>query len=87
MYSKSQMKKKLHEKVCHVIFTKADGTERDMLCTLNMDIIPKSAHPKNVIETHDNDIIRVYDTEKEAWRSFHVRKVIEFSTRIPKNRK
>ena len=87
MYSKSQMKKKLHEKVCHVVFTKVDGTERDMLCTLNMGLIPESAHPKHEIHTPDNDIIRVYDTEKEAWRSFHTGKVSQFSTRIPKDRK
>jgi len=88
MYSKSQMKKKLHEKPCYVVFTKVNGEERTMVCTLNEELIPKAAMPKNVMTPNpDTDIVRVYDLEKEAWRSFHMRSVTEFSTRIPKDRK
>jgi hypothetical protein len=68
-----------------VTFTKADGTERDMLCTLDHSRIPvrvaktisatapvvgivrKSKKPRNEPDPHS---IRVFDLEKQEWRSF-----------------
>ena len=57
---------------CEVNFTKKDGTERTMLCTLNMDLIPSEHHPKSDGNktAQTNESVRVYDLEKEAWRSF-----------------
>jgi len=57
---------------CEVTFTKKDGTERTMLCTLNMDLVPSEHHPKSDGNTtaQTNESVRVYDLEKEAWRSF-----------------
>ena len=57
-----------------VTFTKADGTNRVMLCTLNESVLPKveiteSDEPKPV-RVLSNDVLRVWDVEKEAWRSF-----------------
>lgn len=87
MYSKSQMKQKLHSKPCFVIFTKVSGDKREMVCTLNEALIPEKAKPTHSITIHDEDVVRVYDLEKEAWRSFHYSSVEKFSTRIPKDRK
>jgi len=56
-------------------FTKKDGSERFMRCTLNFDKIPKHEHPKGVNLPKilrllkDNGIIHVYDLEKKGWRS------------------
>lgn len=65
-----------------VTFTKADGTDRDMLCTLDHSRIPVSAvkpvqsvdgivresrKPRKEPDPHS---IRVYDLEKQEWRSF-----------------
>jgi hypothetical protein len=68
-----------------VTFTKADGTERDMLCTLDHSRIPvsvakpvsttapvdgivrESRKPKKEPDPHS---IRVFDLEKQEWRSF-----------------
>ncbi len=36
----------LHSGVCTVIFTKVDGTERTMRCTLKQDLLPKQEAPK-----------------------------------------
>ena len=51
-----------------------------MDCTLNMDIIPTSAHPKsdgNVREGVDATInaIKCYDVNAQGWRSFLFDKV------------
>ena len=82
-YSKSQMVQKLRTKRCFVIFRKSNGDKREMVCTLDFSRIPTQAIP--VHEAPDiKDLIRVYDLEKEAWRSFHVSSVEKFSTRVPK---
>jgi hypothetical protein len=58
------------KQVC-VTFTKKDGTNRDMFCTLVESRIPTDKQPKT--ETTSNDsgsALRVFDTEKQEWRSF-----------------
>lgn len=72
--------KQLREGVITVTFTKVNGDEREMDCTLNMDIIPTSAHPKsdgNVREGVDATInaIKCYDVNAQGWRSFLFDKV------------
>ena len=64
-----------------VTFIKADGTVRDMQCTLNYDFIPVDKAPGQppvdgiVKESKqrkepDPHSLRVFDTEKQEWRSF-----------------
>jgi hypothetical protein len=68
-----------------VTFTKADGTDRDMLCTLDHSRIPVSvAKPVSTTASVDGIVreskkprkepdphsIRVFDLEKQEWRSF-----------------
>ena len=64
-----------------VTFVKADGTLRDMLCTLDWDRIPQDKHPGQpsvdgiVKESRqrkepDPHSLRVFDIEKGEWRSF-----------------
>jgi len=59
-----------------VTFTKKDGTERLMKCTLDPEILPKieikeDAKPRKESTTS----IRVFDTEKNEWRSFTIKSV------------
>lgn len=58
-----------NNKVYQIVFTKVDGSERKMLCTRNLELIPKSLHPKGGgrISTSEE---RVFDLEKLQWRSF-----------------
>ena len=64
----------LRDGICEVLFTKKDGTERLMKCTLNMDYIPEEMKQfqlykgEKVLE--NLDILKVYDTEVQGWRSF-----------------
>lgn len=64
-----------------VTFVKADGTDREMLCTLNWDLIPTDKQPKDapvdgiIKESRqrkdpDPHSLRVFDIEKQEWRSF-----------------
>mgnify|MGYP003869352951 CR=1 FL=1 len=67
-----------------VTFVKADGTDREMLCTLSWDKIPVDKAPKvvstgsidgivtesKVRKEPDPHSLRVFDVEKQEWRSF-----------------
>lgn len=53
-----------------VVFTKKDGTEREMVCTLSAEMIPQDAAPKNSGRAQPTDSIAVFDLEKCEWRSF-----------------
>ena len=58
----------------------SDGSIRTMICTKNFELIPEEDYP--VQETSpaakNDDIIRVYDMESMAWRSFRKDSVIKF---------
>ena len=59
-----------------VTFTKKDGSEREMRCTLNPNDLPtqditESKEPRKKSE----NTIAVYDLDAQAWRSFTIRSV------------
>jgi hypothetical protein len=65
----------LCEKVT-VTFTKKDGTERVMHCTLDPTKLPPQPIKENVKERKENlDILSVYDLEANGWRSFTVKSI------------
>lgn len=58
-----------------VIFTKADGTERTMLCTKNPDLIAQTytAPEKKTDRVRGpSEALAVFDLEKNDWRSFRL---------------
>jgi len=61
-----------HAKNLCVVFTKKDGSERSMRCTLVESRIPseKTPQPKENSTTFAGSAIRVFDEEKQEWRSF-----------------
>lgn len=68
-------KKVYDEKQVIIRFTKQDGSDRIMKCTLDFNQIPKRDHPKQVnIQQilkliQKNKIMHVYDLNLKAWRS------------------
>lgn len=54
-----------------ITFTKKDGAERDMFCTLVEGRIPSEKQPKTESSgSSTGSAVRVFDTEKQEWRSF-----------------
>lgn len=55
-----------------IMFTKKDGTEREMRCTLSESRIPADKQPKESTASSQTSgsALRVFDTEKQEWRSF-----------------
>lgn len=69
----------LREGIIFVTFTKLDGTERTIKCSLNQAYIPLEKMPKTTDnQRSDSDnTIAVWDIENEGWRSFRTDKVIK----------
>jgi hypothetical protein len=65
-----------------VVFTKKDGTERSMLCTLEESQIPIDKLPKNTGKPKSDDAMAVFDIEKQEWRSFRFDSVKEIRLTI-----
>jgi len=64
-----------------ITFTKKDGTERVMKCTLRSDLLPVQEIVEGKEPRKQNDaIMSVYDVEANGWRSFTVKsvKTVEF---------
>ena len=63
----------LHDEVIsnlRITFTKSDGTDREMLCTLLESAIPTDKIPKTTTSTPSETVQRVFDLDKQEWRSF-----------------
>ena len=59
-------------------FTKKDGTEREARGTLNFNMIPEESTPKGTQTWEDpEDIVKYWDLDKEAWRSFRWEQFVE----------
>jgi hypothetical protein len=59
-----------------LVFTKKDGTDREMSCTTNAALIPTApivestdVEPKKEKKVNE-DVMPVYDLEAQGWRSF-----------------
>ena len=62
-----------------VKFTKKDGSERKMLCTLAENKIPSEKSPTNSGKTKSDEALAVFDLEKQSWRSFRFDSVKEIN--------
>lgn len=77
------LKSKLQEKIMKIRFEKADGSVREMLCTLLPECLPEWAKPqsdslKESQAMKNMDVLPVFDLEKDAWRSFRIDSVISY---------
>lgn len=60
-----------------VTFTKTDGAERVMNCTLDESIVPKVENPKT-----SEFLCTVWDTELNQWRSFKFENIKEINFQL-----
>ena len=76
--TREEMSKALAKGICTVIFEKANGEERTMHCTTNIQFMPKEKQPKGTGINRTDEVISVFDTTKADWRSFRIDSVKEF---------
>jgi hypothetical protein len=66
-----------------ITFTKKDGTERVMNCTLRSDMLPAVEIKEDATPRKQNDsVISAYDLDAKGWRSFTVSAVKRVSFAI-----
>jgi hypothetical protein len=80
---RSEMIEELLKRECRVLFTKVGGESRDMICTLNPDVIPAATKSDSLSQTKirelNEEVICVWDTKAAGWRSFRVENVVSFT--------
>jgi len=75
------MMEMLQKSQCRVIFTKLNGEERNMICTLKDDVIPKATKDpitQKKVRDLNEEVLAVWDVNKEGWRSFRISNVVSF---------
>jgi|DEB0MinimDraft_10_1074344.scaffolds.fasta_scaffold125830_2 hypothetical protein len=79
---KEQAIKDLKNGVCKVVFTKANGDNRVMHCTLNESILPAQKDIEEEIQKKkpNPNALAVWDTDNGGWRSFRWDSIKEFKT-------
>lgn len=55
-----------------IVFTKVDGTERTMRCTLKEEIVVPYEKKTDRVRAENTDTLRVWDLEKNEWRGFRL---------------
>lgn len=74
----------LHSGICVVKFTKKNGEERVMSCTLNEEFLPEQIDIEEAIQKKkpNPDVLAVWDTDIGEWRSFRWDSVTDFKREI-----
>ena len=83
---RKELSEMLHSHICEVTFTKVNGEQRVMPCTLKEGIIPPApVHVTNTdnpvdfpkVKKQSPDTMSVFCTDKKEWRSFRIANVTQ----------
>jgi hypothetical protein len=74
---RDQVRAALSKGEAAVTFTKADGSQRVLRGTTNLDYVPASQQPKGG-RPENPEVQTVYDLDKNEWRSFRWDRVSDF---------
>lgn len=82
--TKEEIVGQLKTGIVNVTFTKVDGTERVMRCTLMEELLPVNLMNGEEQMAHkprpeNPNTVSVYDIEVKDWRSFRVASIKEFN--------
>ena len=72
----------LKENIANVEFTKADGSERKMRCTLDTKYLPavEASKSESSSKKPSTEVVAVWDLDAQGWRSFRIDSVKNFTT-------
>lgn len=71
-----KIKTKMRIGEVHFSYKKTDGSIREALGTLNLNMIPQDASTFTGNYTKNPDQVRYYDIESRGWRSFNIYNLI-----------
>ena len=70
---KSELYQILKNNLCSIVFTKVNGEERKMRCTLKEGHLPEGVTYKAGDKKNQNmNFMAVYDVENDGWRGFRI---------------
>lgn len=79
VFTKDNIVNMLRDSIVTVTFTKVDGSERVMKCTLMSEYVPENSNSASnqvlLQETGNDSNISVWDVEANGWRSFRINSV------------
>lgn len=73
----------LRDNKCQLIFVKNDGSERTAIATTNSNYLNLPHSEARDEENPGDPLIRFYDLEKDAWRSFRLERLINIKPLEP----
>lgn len=76
-----ELQEELHKNVVTVTFTKVNGEQRVMPCTLDASRIPADNLPKNSTKKVNDDVCSVWAIDSNGWRSFRFDSVISYEVK------
>lgn len=72
----------LQKETIKVTFTKANGDERVMTCTLQKELLPEVSNPADFQPKEENfEIVKVFDIDAKGWRSFRTDAITRVETK------
>lgn len=81
IFTKENLIDMLRNNIVTVTFTKVNGEERTMKCTLMAEYVPNA--PSNngqvLLQESESKAVSVWDTEVNGWRSFRIDSVKSIS--------
>lgn len=81
-FDQDAIRKSLHEQVCKLVFTKANGDTRIMHATLKEDLLPEQIDVEEHIQKKkpNPSVLAVWDVDAKGWRSFRWDSLKDFNT-------
>ena len=75
------LKNTLKKHILEVTFTKKDGTERVMKCTLRPDLLPAQTDLEEQVQNRksNSEVLAVWDLDAKGWRSFRHDSILMFT--------
>lgn len=74
--NRNELIEQLSSNICEVTFTKVNGEQRVMPCTLREDLLPPAKEPNKERKVNEA-VLSVWVTDANGWRSFRVDSVKE----------
>jgi len=81
IFTKENLIDMLRNNIVTVTFTKVNGEERTMKCTLMAEYVPNAPTSSGqvLLQESESKAVSVWDTEANGWRSFRVDNVKNIS--------
>lgn len=81
LQTKEEIQALLKRGLCEVVFTKKDGSERQMNCTLHPNYLPPPVEGGRT-RADNPEVVPVWDLDEGAWRSFRIDSIKDDSLKL-----